>query len=180
MRNLLNEAIEFSMPYALEGKTASYIPELSKVDPKQLGVAVVNLNGESWCSGDCSNAFTIQSISKVAALMLAVMDHGEQYVFSKVGMEPTGDPFNSIIKLETMKTAKPLNPMINAGAIAVDSLIKGEGVEDKLNRLIGFIRKLCHNQKIWFNHDVYISESTTGYRNRALANFMKDANIIEG
>jgi glutaminase len=180
MQNLLNAAIEFGLPYALEGKPASYIPELSKADSRQLGVVVVNMNGESWCSGDCHNTFTMQSISKVAALMLAIMDQGEQYVFSKVGMEPTGDPFNSIIKLETMKTAKPLNPMINAGAIAVDSLIEGVSVEDKLNRLIGFVRKLCHNDNIWFNQDVYISESTTGYRNRALANFMKDADIIEG
>jgi glutaminase len=180
MQNLLNAAIEFGLPYALEGKPASYIPELSKADSRQLGVVVVNMNGESWCSGDCHNTFTMQSISKVAALMLAIMDHGEQYVFSKVGMEHTGDPFNSIIKLETMKTAKPLNPMINAGAIAVDSLIEGVSVEDKLNRLIGFVRKLCHNDNIWFNQDVYISESTTGYRNRALANFMKDADIIEG
>lgn len=180
MQNLLDAAISFGLPYALEGKTASYIPELSKVDSKLLGVAAVNLKGESWCSGDCHRSFTMQSISKVAALMLAIMDHDEAYVFRKVGMEPTGDPFNSIIKLETMKTAKPLNPMINAGAIAVDSLIKGATVEEKLNRLINFIRKLCHNDKIWFNHNVYISESTTGYRNRALANFMKDAGIIEG
>jgi glutaminase len=180
MQNLLDEAIRYALPYVFEGKPASYIPELGKVDPKQLGVAIVNMEGKYWGSGAYQNSFTMQSISKVAALMLAVMDRGEQYVFSKVGMEPTGDPFNSIIKLETMKTAKPLNPMINAGAIAVDSLILGAGVEDKLNRLIGFVRRLCHNEKIGFNQEVYQSENATGYRNRALANFMKDAAIIEG
>jgi glutaminase len=180
MQNLLDEAIRYALPYVLEGKPASYIPELGKVDPKQLGVAIVSMEGKHWGSGACNSSFTMQSISKVAALMLAVMDRGEQYVFSKVGMEPTGDPFNSIIKLETMKTAKPLNPMINAGAIAVDSLILGEHVEDKMNRLIGFVRRLCHNEKIWFNQEVYQSENATGYRNRALANFMKDAAIIEG
>ncbi|MDF2532438.1 MAG: glsA [Clostridia bacterium] len=180
MQNLLDEAIRYALPYVLEGKPASYIPELGKVDPKQLGVAIVSMEGSHWGSGAYNSSFTMQSISKVAALMLAVMDRGEQYVFSKVGMEPTGDPFNSIIKLETMKTAKPLNPMINAGAIAVDSLILGEHVEDKLNRLIGFVRRLCHNEKIWFNQEVYQSENATGYRNRALANFMKDAAIIEG
>lgn len=180
MQKLLDTAVKFSLPYTIEGKPASYIPELSKVDPRQLGVAVVSLKGESWCSGDSHNSFTMQSVSKVAALMLAVMDNGEQFVFSKIGMEPTGDPFNSIIKLETMKTAKPLNPMINAGAIAVDSMILGNSVQNKLDRLIGFIRKLCHNDKIWFNYDVYISESTTGFRNRALANFMRSAEIIEG
>jgi len=180
MQSILDAAVKIGLPYTKDGKTASYIPELSKVDPGQLGVAVVSLNGERWCSGDWNKNFTMQSISKVAALMLAVMDNGEQYVFSKVGMEPTGDPFNSIIKLETMKTAKPLNPMINAGAIAVDSLIHGKCVQDKLNRLVGFVRKLCHNDKIWFNHQVYESESATGFRNRALGNFMKDAGIIEG
>lgn len=180
MQSILDAAVRIGLPYTKEGKPASYIPELSKVDPGQLGVAIVSLEGERWSSGDWNKSFTMQSISKVAALMLAVMDNGEQFVFSKVGMEPTGDPFNSIIKLETMKTAKPLNPMINAGAIAVDSLIMGRCVQDKLNRLIGFIRSLCHNDNIWFNHEVYMSESTTGYRNRALGNFMKDAGIIEG
>lgn len=180
MQNLLDEAIRYALLYIHEGKTASYIPELGKIDPNQLGVAIVNLEGSQWHSGAYNIAFTMQSISKIAALMLAIMDRGEQYVFNKVGMEPTGDPFNSIIKLETMKTAKPLNPMINAGAIAVDSLILGVNTEDKLSRLISFIRKLCHNDKIWFNEEVYKSENATGYRNRALGNFMKDAGIIEG
>ena len=180
MQNLIDDAISYALPYAFEGKAASYIPELGKVDPRQLGVAVVNMEGEQWGSGAYNSTFTMQSISKVAALMLAIMDRGEQYIFSKVGMEPTGDPFNSIIKLETMKTAKPLNPMINAGAIAVDSLISGNCAEDKLNKLIGFVRRLCHNDNIWFNQEVYKSESATGYRNRALANFMKDAAILEG
>jgi glutaminase len=180
MQKLLEDAVKFALPFAEEGQPASYIPELSKASPHQLGVAVIDFSGERWCFGDWQSSFTMQSISKVVALMLAIMDRGEQYVFSKVGMEPTGDPFNSIIKLEAMKTAKPFNPMINAGAIAVDSLIAGEGVEDKLNRLMGFIRMLCHNDQIWFNQEVYRSESTTGFRNRALANFMKDAGIIEG
>lgn len=180
MQNLLTDAINYALPFAYEGKPAKYIPELSKMDPKHLGVAIVTMEGEVFCSGDSKVPFTMQSTSKVAALMLAIMDRGEQFVFGKVGMEPTGDPFNSIIKLETMKTAKPLNPMINAGAIAVDSLILGDSVEDKLERLIGFVRKLCHNDKIGFNQDVYKSENATGYRNRALANFMKDADIIEG
>lgn len=180
MQNLLDDAIKYGKKFAVQGKPATYIPELSKADPSMLGVAVVNINGQSWKSGDYDSPFTIQSISKVAALMLAVMDRGEDYVFSKVGMEPTGDPFNSIIKLETIRTSKPLNPMINAGAIAVDSLIAGKNTEDKINRLISFIRKLCHNDKICYDEGVYKSESSTGFRNRALANFMKDAGIIEG
>lgn len=180
MQGLLDEAIQYGKPFAVKGTPAAYIPELSKADPSMLGVAVVSLDGQSWFSGDYKSTFTMQSISKVMALMLAVMDCGEQEVFSKVGMEPTGDPFNSIIKLETMKSAKPLNPMINAGAIAVDSLIKGSSNEEKLFRLISFVRRLCHNDNIWYSEEVYRSESATGFRNRALANFMRDANIIEG
>lgn len=180
MQGLLDDAVEYGRKFAKQGKPAAYIPELSKIDPSLLGVAIVLSNGEGWSSGDYNRNFTIQSISKVAALMLAVMDRGEDYVFGKVGMEPTGDPFNSIIKLETMRTAKPYNPMINAGAIAVDSMIVGRDTEDKLNRLIGFIRRLCHNDSIWYDESVYSSESATGFRNRALANFMKDAGIVEG
>ncbi len=180
MQSLLDDAIKYGSKYTAQGKSASYIPELSKVNPKQLGVVTVNIDGECWYSGDYQSNFTIQSISKVATLILAVMDRGEEYVFSKVGMEPTGDRFNSIIKLETMRTAKPFNPLINAGAIAVTSMIAGQNTEDKLNRLIGFVKGLCHNNKIWFDEEVYKSESATGYRNRALANFMKDAGIIEG
>jgi len=180
MQSLLDDAIKYGSKYTEQGKSASYIPELSKVNPKQLGVVTVNIDGECWYSGDYQSNFTIQSISKVATLILAVMDRGEEYVFSKVGMEPTGDRFNSIIKLETMRTAKPFNPLINAGAIAVTSMIAGQNTEDKLNRLIGFVKDLCHNNKIWFDEEVYKSESATGYRNRALANFMKDAGIIEG
>ncbi len=180
MQSLLDDAIKYGSKYTVQGKSASYIPELSKVNPKQLGVVTVNIDGECWYSGDYQSNFTIQSISKVATLILAIMDRGEEYVFSKVGMEPTGDRFNSIIKLETMRTAKPFNPLINAGAIAVTSMIAGQNTEDKLNRLIGFVKGLCHNNKIWFDEEVYKSESATGYRNRALANFMKDAGIIEG
>lgn len=180
MQSLIDDAIRYGRKFTAQGKPASYIPELSKVNPMQLGVAIVDGNGGCWYSGDYQAAFTIQSISKVAALMLAVLDRGNEYVFSKVGMEPTGDPFNSIIKLETMRTAKPFNPMINAGAIAVNSMIAGENIEDKFNRLISFVRVLCHNDEIWFDEEVFKSESTTGYKNRALANFMKDSGIIEG
>jgi glutaminase len=95
-------------------------------------------------------------------------------------MEATGDAFNSIIKLETAKPKKPLNPMINAGAIAIDSLVTGKDPEDKFQRLLGFFRKLCANDNLWYNELVYASEKETGYRNRALAHFMKDINILEG
>jgi len=180
MQDIIDSAIFYGRAFLHEGKTASYIPELGKVDPNQLGITVVKLNGEIFSSGDYASGFTIQSISKVVSLMLAIMDNGEDYVFSKVGMEPTGDAFNSIIKLETVRTSKPLNPMINAGAIAVDSLIAGSDPDERFNRLIGFMRKLCRNDAMSYNEAVYKSEKETGFRNRALAHFMKDMGVLEG
>jgi predicted TIM-barrel fold metal-dependent hydrolase len=116
---------------------------------------VVTGDGRISSAGDFASVFTVQSISKVVSLMLAIIDRGEEYVFSKVGMEATGDAFNSIIKLETAKPSKPLNPMINAGAIAIDSLIAGKDQEDKFLRLVGFFRKLCGNESLWYNERIY-------------------------
>lgn len=180
MQDLIDKAVSCGKAFIHEGRTASYIPELSKVDPNQLGISVTLADGRVISSGDYDAGFTVQSISKVVALMLAIIDRGEEYVFTKVGMEATGDAFNSIIKLETAKPSKPLNPMINAGAIAIDSLIAGKDPEEKFQRLLHFFRKLCSNDTLWYNERVYASERETGYRNRALAHFMKDIGVLEG
>jgi len=180
MQELIDKAVAYGRLFIHEGKTAAYIPELSKVKPDQLGISIVQADGTAISSGEYDSAFTVQSISKVVTLMLAIIDRGEEYVFSKVGMEATGDAFNSIIKLETAKPSKPLNPMINAGAIAIDSLILGKDQEDKFSRLVQFFRKLCGNETLWYNEQVYASERDTGYRNRALAHFMKDVGVLEG
>lgn len=180
MQDLIDKAVSYGRAFIHEGRTASYIPELSKADPNQLGISVTLGDGKVINSGEFDALFTVQSISKVVTLMLAVIDRGEEYVFSKVGMEATGDAFNSIIKLETAKPSKPLNPMINAGAIAIDSLILGKDQEDKFQRLIQFFRRLCGNETLWYNERVYASERDTGYRNRALAHFMKDVGVLEG
>lgn len=180
MQDVIDEAVNRGRAFTCEGKTASYIPELSKADPNQLGISITLADGRIISSGDYSSEFTVQSISKVVALMLAVIDRGEEYVFSKVGMEATGDAFNSIVKLETAKPSKPLNPMINAGAIAIDSLILGKDPKEKFQRLIQFFRRLCAKETLWYNEKVYASEKGTGYRNRALAHFMKDIGVLEG
>ena len=180
MCEILENAIKYGLVFVNKGKTASYIPELSKVDHHQLGVSILQSDGGSFNSGDYNKKFTIQSISKTVALMLALMDRGQEYVFDKVGMEPTGDAFNSIIKLETIQPSRPLNPMINAGAIAIDSLIMGNDINHKFNRLISFFMKICHNDSLWYNEKVYLSEKATGFRNRALANFIKDSGVLEG
>ena len=180
MYSLLEYLVKKNRIHGKEGKLASYIPGLLKADPNDLGIAVVDLQGRMYSAGECDKKFTIQSISKVVSLILALGDNGRKNVFSKVDVEPTGDEFNSIVNLETKNKNKPYNPMINAGAIATTALIYGDSEEDKIDRLITFIRKATNNNSIGINEEVYKSEKETGHRNRALAYFMKSTGMLEG
>lgn len=180
MKKVLENIIEKNREWSKRGEVASYIPELAKANPNALGICVTTLDGEEYFAGDYDTKFTIQSISKVVTLMLAILDNGTEYVFSKIGMEPTESAFNSIVNLENNKQKKPLNPMINAGAIATVSLISGETAEEKFNRILKFTRKITGNDTIDVNNNVYLCEKATGDRNRALAYFMKGNGIIQG
>lgn len=180
MKELLESIIENNRCYTLDGKVATYIPELSKANPDALGICVSELDGKEYFAGDFDTKFTIQSISKVITLMLAILDNGKEKVFSKVGMEPTGDAFNSIIALETKNQHKPINPMINAGAIATVSMVLGQDSDDVFQRILNFARKITDNPTLDVNNDVYHSEKATGHKNRALAYYMKSTGVIEG
>ncbi|MCR4944674.1 MAG: glutaminase A [Clostridium sp.] len=180
MYKLLESLVEKNKCYGKEGNLASYIPALLRVDKEDLGVAIVDLQGRKYCAGDCNKKFTIQSISKVVGLILALGDNGRENVFKKVNVEPKGDEFNSIVNLEKKDQTKPYNPMINAGAIVTTSLIYGENEEDKFNRILEFMRKATNNPTISLNEEVYMSEKETGDRNRALAYFMKSNGMLEG
>lgn len=180
MTDILQTLVEKNKIYGQEGKLASYIPALLKADVNDLGIAVVDLDGKESFAGNCDKNFTIQSISKIVSLMIALSDNKMTDVFKKVNVEPTGEGFNSIVKLETTETGRPYNPMINAGAIVTTSLIKGETEEEKLKKLIDFMKKATNNPNIKINEEVYISEKLTGNRNRALAYFMKSSGILEG
>lgn len=179
MKKLLESIISNNKIYTKNGVVASYIPELKKANADALGIYVTALDGREYFAGDYETKFTIQSISKVISLMLAILDNGSSYVFSRVGVEPTADAFNSIINLETKNSNIPLNPMINSGAIATVSLIHGDNAEDRINRIIEFTRKITGNSQISTNQEVYESEKKTGDRNRALAYFMKSTGVIE-
>ena len=179
MNKLLDGIIENNRIWTKQGKVATYIPELGKADPQAMGIYISALNGEEHYAGDYSTKFTIQSMSKVLTLMLAIMDNGKEKVFSTIGMEPTADAFNSIINLETKNKQRPLNPMINSGAIATTSLIKGSTSEEVFNRILEFTRKATGNPDININEAVYESEKHTADRNRALAYFMKGTGVIE-
>ncbi len=177
---VLEDFVEKARPFAAEGKVADYIPALRNQNPNDLAICIYSINNHTPIfAGDHVKKFTLQSISKVITLALVLMDFGEDAVFSKVGMEPTGDPFNSIAKLETHKPSKPLNPMINAGALAVTNMIKGNTVVEKWNHLIEFICHLSGGQ-VSYNEDVAYSELQTANLNRSLCYFMKQHGVIKG
>ena len=180
MENMLSDIIVSNRKHTANGQVATYIPELKKANGDDLGICVIDKYNNIYCAGDYDKKFTIQSISKTIVLAMALMDNEWDYVFSKVGMEPSGDPFNSIMKLETNDTKIPCNPMINAGAIVTTSLIKGKNLKDKEERMLSFFRKLAKNDSLQINNSVYESEKLTGDRNRAMAYLLKNDGIIEG
>ncbi|QSJ19733.1 glutaminase A [Nostoc sp. UHCC 0702] len=159
-----------------EGKVANYIPELAKVNPDLFSICIVTVDGQLYEVGDYKQLFTIQSMSKVFAYGLALEDHGRDYILTRVGVEPTGDAFNAIILDEQSK--RPYNPMVNAGAIATTSLIKGSGATERLNRMLSmFQRYIGHD--VFVDISVFTSERTTGHRNRAMAHLMLNFGMID-
>ncbi|MDP5338627.1 MAG: glutaminase A [Nodularia sp. (in: cyanobacteria)] len=159
-----------------EGTLANYIPELAKVNPELFSICIVTVDGQIYQVGDYQQQFTIQSISKVFAYGLALEDHGRDYVLTRVGVEPTGDAFNAIILDETSK--RPYNPMVNAGAIATTSLIKGSGATERLNRVLEMFRKYTGHDAL-VDISVFTSERSTGHRNRAIAHLMLNFGMID-
>jgi len=158
------------------GDVATYIPQLGKVDPKKFGIAAVTNDGRVILAGDADQPFSIQSVSKVFTLTLALGKIGDA-LWHRVGREPSGNPFNSLVQLET-EHGIPRNPFINAGAIAVsDRLISALGAGAK-ERLLEMLSGLA-GEPIGFDVEVAASEAATGYRNVALGNFMKSFGKID-
>lgn len=160
------------------GACASYIPALKRVDPGQLGICIIEPDGNMTVSGDWEASFTMQSISKVISLIAACCHHGIPYVLERVDVEPTGDAFNSIIRLEMHKPGKLFNPMINAGAITVASLLPGKTFDQKLTYANRIFQNLTGAQPT-VNEEVYRSEWETSHRNRALSHYLKDTGYLE-
>jgi glutaminase len=161
-----------------EGRVADYIPQLAKVPPDLFGICIVTVDGQTFEVGDYDYLFTIQSISKPFVYGLALEDHGRDYVWTRVGVEPTGDTFNSIIKLDE-RSKRPHNPLVNAGAIAMTSIIKGTDPTDKLNRLLDLFQRYT-GHSIFADMSVFVSERTTGHRNRAIAHLMRNFGMLDG
>jgi glutaminase len=152
-----------------EGRVANYIPELAKADPKWFGISVVSVDGLMFEVGDYDKLFTIQSVSKPFVYGLALEDHGLDKVLAKVGVEPTGVAFNSIVLDEVSN--RPFNPMVNAGAIATADLIEGKDFPERVGRVLTMLGRYC-GRDLYLDNGVFLSERQTGHRNRAIAHLM--------
>ena len=160
------------------GEVANYIPELASVHHKRFGLVVVDAAGNVAAAGDSEMPFSIQSISKVFTLTLALGLVGDK-LWQRVGREPSGSPFNSIVQLE-YERGKPRNPFINAGAIAVtDVILSGHQPREALGEILRFMRFVADDASIAIDEAVAASEQRTGFRNIALANYMKSFGVLD-
>ncbi|MGM9491414.1 glutaminase [Ideonella sp. YS5] len=167
-------------PLLGQGQVASYIPELAKVRGDQFGMAVVTLDGTVHSCGEARSAFSIQSVSKLFSLTLAFQCVGDA-LWERVGREPSGTAFNSLVQLET-EQGKPRNPFINAGALVVTDVLCSRFVNPE-TALVEFVRRLSGNATLQYDDRVARSELASGFRNRAMAHFMRSfgnlANPVE-
>jgi glutaminase len=173
---MLDEILAEIQPHLGQGKVANYIPALSRVPANKFGIAVATLDGQFISAGDAEERFSIQSISKILTLTLAIAKTGDD-LWRRSGREPSGNPFNSLVQLE-YEHGIPRNPLINAGAlVTVDCILSHTG--DAKGTLLEFIHRLSGDAGIGFDAEVAQSEKDWGYRNAALANFLKSQGNLE-
>ncbi len=169
-QSILEEIHAEIQPLLTQGKVADYIPELAHVPPTKFGMALITHSGDQFQVGDAAEPFSIQSISKLFTLTLAMRLEGDA-IWQRIGREPSGTAFNSLVQLE-VENGIPRNPFINAGALVVTDMILSH-LENAHETVLDFVRKLAQNESIGFDLKVAASEKATGYRNVALANFIK-------
>lgn len=154
------------------GKVADYIPGLARVDPKHFGIAIATHDGKMFTAGDAEQSFSIQSVSKVFALTIALGKIGDA-LWRRIGREPSGNAFNSIVQLEA-EGGIPRNPFINAGAIVVaDVVLSGHRPSEAIGEILRFVRDVAGDDGIAIDEEVAKGEAETGFRNAALANYMR-------
>ncbi|MBX3414882.1 MAG: glutaminase A [Pirellulales bacterium] len=174
LRGVLRDLHEKYLPVR-DGKVADYIPELAKADPGWFGISIVTREGQIFEVGNHQQMFTIQSISKPFVFGLALEDHGRDGVVAKVGVEPTGEAFNAIVLDEVSN--RPFNPMVNSGAIATADLVQGKDFPERVARMIGMFGRYCGRQ-VYVDNTVFMSERTTGHRNRAIGHLMLNFGMV--
>ena len=175
-QKILENIYQAIQPYAKEGKQADYIPELAKVNPDQFGMCLHTIYGEIYSIEQADTRFSIQSISKVFSLAMCLSLLGNK-LWERVGKEPSGTAFNSLIQLEVEKGI-PRNPFINAGAIVMSDILLSH-LKHPEEQFLDFVRTLAGDNTIDYNRDVAASERETGYLNAAIANLLKYHGTIE-
>lgn len=179
MQDLLEKAVRHAKPFLQQGKLADYIPALTRANPAHLGISIMTVEGKHYTAGDVNVPFSIQSISKILSLIHVLNECGKEKVLEKVGVEPSGNPFYSLVQLE-YESGKPRNPLINAGAIAISGLMPGNTAQEKSDGLLEFLNRIMGENILKINQEIYRSEFETSHRNRAVGYFMKHFGIIEG
>ena len=172
---IVEEAMGIAREEIPKGAVADYIPELGKADPDQLGICIYPLSGEKICLGDYQTRFTIQSISKIISLCVALELFGPEKLFEKVEAEPSGEAFNSLVELD-VSNSKPYNPLINSGGLALCGILL---TELSFQDVLRFTRNICSDPGIELNEAVYESEMKTCSRNRSIAYLLESKGIIE-
>ena len=162
--------------YKRQGLVASYIPELSNIDAQHFGIYLKHCNGESYSVGDWNHKFSIQSISKVLSLSMALPLYSEA-IWKRVDVEPSGNPFNHLSLLE-LENGIPRNPLINAGAIVIADVLVSH-LKNPKQDFLNYVRDLANDQSIDYNYKVAASEKLTGYTNYAAANLLKAYNNLD-
>ena len=171
------EALHRRIGAIAEGDVATYIPELAKADPGLFGIAIATVDGKLYTCGNASARFTIQSISKAFIYAYALAEYGRETVLSHVGVEPTGEAFNSIVLDEVHN--RPFNPMVNAGAMAASELIKGDTPAARVATMLDTLSRFA-GRGLDIDESVFRSEQATGHRNRAIAYMMLNSGMIRG
>ena len=175
-KRILEDIYQEILPFASKGKQADYIPALAKVNPDQFGMCLETVSGEVYPFRQADTRFSIQSITKVFALAMSLSLKGEA-LWKRVGKEPSGTSFNSLVQLEVEKGI-PRNPFINAGAIVIADILMTE-LDDPEKEFLDFIRALAGNDTIDYNMEVALSEREKGYLNAAIANMLKYHGTID-
>ena len=175
-QQILENIYQSIQPYAKEGKQADYIPALAKVNPDQFGMCIHTIYGEIYSIEQADTRFSIQSISKVFALAMCLSIKGDD-LWLKVGKEPSGSSFNSLIQLE-VENGIPRNPFLNAGAIVMADILYSH-LENPEDDFLAFVRAVSGNDTICYNQNVAMSERENGYLNAAIANLLKYHGTIE-
>ena len=178
MNSLLENIVSANLHHASHGHVATYIPQLAKVNPNQLGIYISTEEEEDFFAGDCFVPFTMQSVVKPLILLQALMDSGEKAVRTLVGVEATGKPFDTFNYSDQALTGANINPMINTGAIALCTLIRGKTYQERFDRLLALARRLAEDPNMDVDESVYRSEWETGNKNRALAYLLRAYGLI--